>query len=132
MSIGTSDSVYTSSVYRTVTDPARNADMQASKDRVEWHFSGYSADLGEGVLATSKDRKTQRLRESVLRALADGGQTRVWNLMLDLVVQSGGFPRTANSLSAFVRENEIRLWVFVAIDRLSGEILEQQTEWVSN
>jgi hypothetical protein len=85
-----------------------------------------------GVLAASKDRKTQRLRESALRALADGGQTRVWNLMFDLVVQSGGFPRNAASLNEFVRESEVRLWVFVAIDRLSGEILEQQTEWVSN
>ena len=80
----------------------------------------------------SKDRKTQRLRESVLRALADGGQTRVWNLMFDLVVQSGAFPRTARSLNEFIREGEARLWVFVAIDRLSGEILEQQTEWVSH
>jgi hypothetical protein len=106
--------------------------MQASRDRVEWHFSGYSADLGVGVLAASKDRKTQRLRESALRALADGGQTRVWNLFFDLVVQSGGFPRNAASLNEFVRESEVRLWVFVAIDRLSGEILEQQTEWVSN
>ena len=132
VSIGTSDSVYTSTVHRTTTEPGRNADMQASRDRVEWHFSGYSADLGVGVLAASKDRKTQRLRESALRALADGGQTRVWNLFFDLVVQSGGFPRNAGSLNEFVRESEVRLWVFVAIDRLSGEILEQQTEWVSN
>ena len=50
----------------------------------------------------------------------------------DLVVQSGGFPRNAASLNEFVRESEVRLWVFVAIDRLSGEILEQQTEWISN
>ena len=132
VSVGTSDSVYTSTVYRTTTEPGRNADMRVSRDRVDWHFSGYSADLGAAVLAASKDRKTQRLRESVLRALADGGQTRVWNLMLDIVVQSGGFPRTARSLSEFVREGEARLWVFVAIDRLTGEILEQQTEWVSN
>jgi hypothetical protein len=132
VSIGTADAVYTSTVYRTVTEPGRNADMQASKDRVEWHFSGYSADLGVGVLAASKDRKTQRLRESALRALADGGQTRVWNLMFDLVVQTGGFPRTAGALNEFVREAESRLWVFVAIDRSTGEILEQQTEWVSN
>jgi hypothetical protein len=132
VTVGTSDSVYTSTVYRTTTAPNRNADMQASRDRVDWHFSGYSADLGVGVLAASKDRKTQRLRESALRALADGGQTRVWNLMFDLVVQSGGFPRTARSLNEFVREGEVRLWVFVAIDRLSGDILEQQTEWVSN
>jgi hypothetical protein len=48
------------------------------------------------------------------------------------VVQSGGFPRSARGLGEFVREGEARLWVFVAIDRLSGEVLEQQTEWVPN
>jgi hypothetical protein len=132
VSIGTSEAVYTSTVYRTTTAPSRNADMQASRDRVDWHFSGYSADLGVGVLGASKDRKTQRLRESALRALADGGQTRVWNLMFDIVVQSGGFPRYSHGLGEFVREGEARLWVFVAIDRLSGEVLEQQTEWVLN
>jgi hypothetical protein len=132
VNIGTSEAVYTSTVYRTTTAPSRNADMQASRDRVDWHFSGYSADLGAGVLGASKDRKTQRLRESALRALADGGQTRVWNLMFDIVVQSGGFPRSARGLGEFVREGEVRLWMFVAIDRLSGEVLEQQTEWVPN
>jgi hypothetical protein len=130
--MGTVEAAYTSTVYRTTTLPARNADMQPSRDRVDWHFSGFSADLGAGVFAASKDRKTQRLRESVIRALADGGQTRVWNLMLDLVVQTGGIPRSASGLEEFVRESEKRVWVYVAVDRLSGEVLEQQSEWVSD
>jgi type II secretory pathway pseudopilin PulG len=132
LNVGTVEAVYTSTVYRTTTTPARNADMQPSRDRVDWHFTGFSADLGAGVLPVSKDRKTQRLRESAIRALADGGQTRVWNLMLDLVVQTGGIPRSATGLEGFVRQSERRLWVFVAIDRLTGEILEQQTEWVTD
>ncbi len=132
LNVGTVEAVYTSTVYRTTTTPARNADMQPSRDRVDWHFTGFSADLGAGVLAVSKDRKTQRLRESAIRALADGGQTRVWNLMLDLVVQAGGIPRSATGFEGFIRQSERRLWVFVAIDRLTGEILEQQTEWVTD
>jgi hypothetical protein len=132
LNMGTVEAAYTSTVYRTTTLPARNADMQPSRDRVDWHFSGFSADLGAGVFAASKDRKTQRLRESVIRALADGGQTRVWNLMLDLVVQTGGIPRSASGLEEFVRESEKRVWVYVAVDRLSGEVLEQQSEWVSD
>jgi hypothetical protein len=132
LNVGTVEAVYTSTAYRTSTMPTRNADMQPSRDRVDWHFTGFSADLGAGVLAASKDRKTQRLRESAIRALADGGQTRVWNLMLDLVVQTGRIPRFASGLEGFVRESEKRLWVCVAIDRLSGEVLEQQSEWVSD
>ena len=131
VNVGTVEAVYTSTAYRTTTTPARNTDMQPSRDRVDWHFTGFSADLGAGVLAVSKDRKTQRLRESAIRALADSGQTRVWNLMLDLVVQTGGIPRFASGLEGFVRQGEKRLWVFVSIDRMTGAVLEQQTEVVS-
>ena len=34
-------------------------------------------------------------REAVMRALSDAGQTRTWNLMIDLVAQSGRYPPSA-------------------------------------
>ena len=132
------DPVYTSTVFMTQSQKDRNPDMNPSAPsglygQLNWHFTGFSADLDSNkVFTAAKDQKNLRMREAVVRALVDSGQTRVWNLMFDLVVQSGGFPRTARSLNEFVREGEVRLWVFVAIDRLSGDILEQQTEWVSN
>jgi hypothetical protein len=132
VSIGTHESVYTSSAFRTTTAPLRNPDMDPSRDRVDWHFSGYSADFGGGVLATTKDRKTQRLRESAIRALVDGSQVRVWNLMLDFVVQTGRLPPSAREFRHFVREGEVRFWVFAAIDRLTGEILEEEIEWIAD
>jgi hypothetical protein len=122
--------VYTSTAYRTGTEPKRNSDIQDSKDQVTWHFTGFSADL-ESVFITAKDRKIQRLRESAIRALVDGGQTRVWNLMLDVFVQTGVLAPNAASLSAFRKSGEKRLWVYLAIDRLTGQILERQNEWVS-
>jgi hypothetical protein len=125
------DPVYTSTVYKTATEPARNPDIGANNATLNWHFTGLSSDLNN-VFSATKDRKTKRLRESIMRALADGGQTRVWNLMFDIVVQSGKFSAMASKLNDFVKDGETRLWVFIAIDRLTGEILDQQLEWVTD
>jgi hypothetical protein len=125
------DPVYTSTVYKTNTDPARNADIAAGKSTLTWHFTGLSPNL-DAAFATTKDRKTKRLRESIIRALADGGQTRVWNVMFDIVVQSGKFNAMASKLGDFLKEGETRLWVFLSVDRMTGEILDQQLEWVTD
>jgi hypothetical protein len=72
----------------------------------------------------------QRFREAPIRALAAVGQTRVWNLMLDVVAQSGQFPSTAASFNNFSVQGEQRYWVHLAIDRLTGEVLDKQVEVV--
>ena len=36
--------------------------------------------------------QVQRFREATIRALASVGQTRVWNLMIDVVAQTGRYP----------------------------------------
>lgn len=127
--ITSADPVYTSTVYRTSTEPMRNPDIQTGKKQATWHFSGYSADLGS-VFENSRDNKNQRLRESTIRALIDGGQTRVWNVMLDLVVQTGHLNKSASSLANFQKTAEAHVWVYLAIDRFTGEVLERQLEWV--
>jgi hypothetical protein len=72
----------------------------------------------------------QRFREAPIRALAAAGQTRVWNLMLDVVAQSGKFPITGASFNNFSVQAEQRYWVHLAIDRLTGEVLDKQVEVV--
>ena len=125
-----SDPVYTSTVYRTSTEPGRNSDIALGQGQLTWHFTGFSADLAK-ALSSTRDRKTQRLREAALRALADSGQTRVWNVMLDLIVQTGSLAPRTNSLGDFNVTGEKRVWVYVAMDRFTGEILERQSEWIS-
>jgi hypothetical protein len=70
------------------------------------------------------------LRESILRALCDVGQVRVWNLLLDVIVQTGCYPASARDAAEFQVEAESRAWVHLAIDRLTGEILDRQVELV--
>jgi hypothetical protein len=72
----------------------------------------------------------KRLREAPIRALADTGQTRVWNLMIDVIAQSGRSPQSATASGKFVVEGEQRYWIHVAIDRLTGQVIDKQIEVV--
>ena len=69
-------------------------------------------------------------RKTVVRALAELAQTRTWNLMVDVVAQSGRYPPTATALSQFVVQGEKRYWLHIAIDRFTGEVIDQQLEAV--
>jgi hypothetical protein len=124
----TSATLYTSVIPQTVTAPTRNPQTAAGQP-VSWTFSGLSADL-DAVFPNVADRKIPRLRESVLRALSDTGQVRVWNLLLDVVAQTGRYPHFARDAADFQVEGESRAWVHLAIDRLTGEILDRQMELV--
>jgi hypothetical protein len=73
----------------------------------------------------------QRFHEGPIRALAASGQTRVWNLMLDLIVQTGRYPQSATGLKSFMVEGESRCWVHLAIDRLTGQVIDKQIEIVN-
>ena len=73
--------------------------------------------------------KTQR--EALARALGENGQTRTWNLMIDVIAQSGRYPPGANNLANFIVEGEQHYWVHVAIDRFTGEVIDRQVEVVN-
>ena len=72
----------------------------------------------------------EEVQEVVARSSVDMCQTRIWNLMIDVVAQSGRYPPTASTLSDFVVEGEKRYWLHVAIDRFTGEVIDQQLEEV--
>jgi hypothetical protein len=100
--------VATTTVPPTVTDPFLAADF-----------------------SSTDDQKIKAHREAYVRSLADVSQTRTWNLMIDLIAQSGKYPPTATGLSQFVVEGERRYWLHIAIDRLTGQVIAQQLEPVS-
>jgi hypothetical protein len=81
-----------------------------------------------GVQETVK--YVQRFHEAPIRALAACGQTRVWNLMIDVVAQTGKYPTSAAGIDNFIVEGEQRYWVHLAIDRLTGQVLDKQIEVV--
>ena len=79
-------------------------------------------------LSGTEDNQAKPQRESIIRALADVGQTRTWNLLIDVIAQAGRYPPNATSLAQFVVEGERRFWLHVAIDRFTGEVIDQQLE----
>lgn len=64
-------------------------------------------------------------REAVVRALADVGETRTWNLFADIIVQAGRFLPGA---AQFTTEAENRVWVDLTLDRMTGSILNLASE----
>jgi hypothetical protein len=75
--------------------------------------------------------KTQR--ESIARALGEVDQTRTWNLLIDVVAQTGHFkPNAASLQNDFIVEGEEHYWVHVAIDRFTDQVLDKQVEVVKD
>ncbi len=99
-------------------------------------YFGFSSILNsitaKGVFSNDEDACIKRRRECALRALLDAGNTRTWNLMIDLVGQVGHYSSEANSLSEFESEGEIRIWAHLAIDRFTGKIVDQSIEYVND
>jgi hypothetical protein len=73
----------------------------------------------------------QRFRESAIRDLADGGQAGAWNLLVDLIVQIGRYPKDAAGISDFLVEGERHYWVHIALDRTTGEVIDKNIEVVN-
>ena len=62
--------------------------------------------------------KTQR--ESIARTLGEVDQTRTWNLLIDVIAQTGHYKPDAQGLGDFIVEGEKRYWLHVAIDRFDA------------
>ena len=74
------------------------------------------------------DQQIKRRREAGLRALSESGDTRTWNLMIDVIAQTGRYAPGQSNLKKFFVEGEKRYWVHVAIDRYTGAIIDQAVE----
>jgi hypothetical protein len=70
-------------------------------------------------------------RESVVRALADVSNTRTWNLLVDLVMQSGRYATGATTVDRFSVDGERRYWLHLAIDRYTGQVVARSMEPVN-
>jgi hypothetical protein len=87
------------------------------------------AQLANDASITSLGNK--EARELVMRAFSDATQTRTWNLMIDVIAQSGRYPPNASSLAGFMVEGEQHYWVHVAVDRFTGDVVDKQIEVVN-
>jgi hypothetical protein len=80
----------------------------------------------------------EKVPEAIARALCEVTQTRTWNLMIDVIAQTGRYKPNAADLTAsnFIVEGEKRYWLHIALGRdlVSGSVdvlgtqLEEVTE----
>src|SRR4029077_17034377 len=73
------------------------------------------AEVAGGQIGASEEQK-----ETIARALAELGQTRTWNLLVDVIAQTGRYaPGTTNITDAnrFTVEGEKRYWLHIALGR---------------
>ena len=80
------------------------------------------------LLAASDEKK-----QTIARALAEIGQARTWNLMIDVIAQTGNYaPGTADLTdpTKFIVQGEKRYWLHIALDRDDGTVLGTQLEEV--
>jgi hypothetical protein len=63
---------------------------------------------------------TEEEKETIARALAELGQTRTWNLFIDLIAQTGRYAPDATNVTQankFTVEGEKRYWLHIALGR---------------
>jgi hypothetical protein len=81
--------------------------------------------------ASTDNQAVKARREVVPRTVTSVSQTRVWNVLIDVVAQSGRYAPGETDLKKFNVQGEQHYWVHVAIDRFTGQILDKQIEVVN-
>jgi len=82
-------------------------------------------------VATTDNQSVKARREVVPRAITSVSQTRVWNVLIDVVAQSGRYAPGETNPTKFNVEGQQHYWVHVAIDRFTGQVLDKQIEVVN-
>jgi hypothetical protein len=80
---------------------------------------------------------TKEQKEAIARALAEMGQARTWNLMIDVIAQTGKCAPGETDFAKFIGQGEKRYWLHIALARdlnpdgtvdMLGAQLEEVTE----
>jgi hypothetical protein len=83
-----------------------------------------------GVAGAPDDERKQ----TIARTLAEVSQARTWNLMIDVIAQTGNYVSGTPDLTdptKFVVQGEKRYWLHIALDRDDGTVLGTQLEEVT-
>lgn len=90
-------------------------------------YIGFANELSS-LLTVAEDIAVKQRRETILRALVDSGSTRTWNVLIDVIAQSG---RVSPDGKKFFPAGERRIWASTAIDRFTAKVIGRQWETVN-
>jgi len=95
------------------------------------------ADAARLVRVGANAAWTKEQKEAIARSLAEMGQARTWNLMIDVIAQTGKCAPGETDFAKFIVEGEKRYWLHIALARdlntdrtvdVLGTQLEEVTE----
>jgi hypothetical protein len=89
---------------------------------------------GAAAAAVSNLAGSDQARKTVARALAETGKARTWNVMIDVIAQTGNYaPGTPDLTDStkFIVQGEKRYWLHIALDRDDRTVLGSQLEEVT-
>jgi hypothetical protein len=68
--------------------------------------------------------ETEKVPEVIARALSEVTQARTWNLLIDLIAQTGKYAPGETDLTKFIVEGEKRYWLHIALGRdlVNGQV----------
>ena len=109
------------------------------RSRAEMVTTALNPGTGETLLTTdpnvftaqSPAQSSKIQREAAIRALSEVGNARTWNLLIDIIAQSGRYPQTLgpnSSYNSFTPDGEKRYWLHIAIDRYTGRVVDRFLE----
>jgi hypothetical protein len=75
------------------------------------------ADVARLVRVGANTAWTKEQKEAIARALAEMGQARTWNLMIDVIAQTGKCAPGETDFAKFIVEGEKRYWLHIALAR---------------
>ena len=105
------------------TGPLRDRSEVIGRFVSATNYVGPAHLMADGINST-EDKSIEFNRATVMAALADAGSTRAWNLLTDLIAQSG----VVTPSGQFIPQGEARVWSSVAIDRFTGKVIDQSNE----
>jgi hypothetical protein len=93
------------------------------------HVIRTAADIARMIQASGTGRQWPKIkREAIVAALADVHNARTWNVLVDVVAQTGRFTSGSKDLAGFSVNAEKRLVMHLAIDRLTGRVVDRLIE----
>jgi hypothetical protein len=79
-----------------------------------------SVGAGSIPFTGSSPEETEKGRETIARALSEVAQARTWNLLIDVIAQTGRYTPDASNITEsnkFIVEGEKRYWLHIALGR---------------
>jgi len=119
-SVANSDADAVASIF-SILAPASNPVLSSAN--MTARLSTNSVSKPDGGFSPYKTRA-----ENFIRALSSTIDTRNWQLMLDVVAQSGRITPQNGPLTSFVVEGQKRFFVYLTLDRITGEIVDKHIE----